>query len=332
MTHELGIGLQSDKSADEYAELGRLAERHGFDVVSVFHDLLYQPAFFPLLVLAQATERVRLGPAALNPFTLHPVEIAGQTAALDLVSGGRAYLGLTRGAWLDRLGLDQARPLTAMREAVEVVKRLLRNDRSGFAGTRFTLAPGLGLNYEPLRPEVPLMIGTWGDRTARFAGEVAQEVKIGGSSNPDMVAVMRDRIQNDGVRIVVGAVTVCDEDGDAARALARREVAMYVDVVAAGDPTVTLPAGMLAGIRARLEAGDRDGAGELIPDDVLDRFAFSGTPARIADQTERLFRAGAGRVDFGVPQGLTTAHGIELLGTHVLPEVRERLGGGAHQP
>ena len=56
-------------------------------MLSVFHDLLYQPAIGPLLLMARATERVRLGPAALNPFTLHPYEIAGQTAMLDLVSG-----------------------------------------------------------------------------------------------------------------------------------------------------------------------------------------------------------------------------------------------------
>jgi len=42
------------------------------------------------LLMARVTERVRLGPAALNPFTLHPYEIAGQIAMLDSVSRGRA--------------------------------------------------------------------------------------------------------------------------------------------------------------------------------------------------------------------------------------------------
>ena len=51
---------------------------------------------------------MRVGPSALNPFTTHPVEIAGQVAALDAESGGRAFLGLAAGAWLDRLGLDTA--------------------------------------------------------------------------------------------------------------------------------------------------------------------------------------------------------------------------------
>src|SRR5207253_2583864 len=116
---ELGLGLQSEVTAEEYERIARRAEAAGFDVISVFHDLFFQPAIFPLLVMARVTERVRLGPAALNASTLHPVEIAGQVASLDLASNGRAYVGLVTGSWLDRLGLDDRRPLTRLREAVE---------------------------------------------------------------------------------------------------------------------------------------------------------------------------------------------------------------------
>ncbi len=63
---ELGLGLQSDRQPEEYVAIARAAEPAGFDVVSVFHDLLFQPAIFPLLLMARETERVRLGPAALN--------------------------------------------------------------------------------------------------------------------------------------------------------------------------------------------------------------------------------------------------------------------------
>lgn len=271
-------------------------------MISVFHDLLYQPAIYPLLLIAGATERVRLGPAALNPSTLHPVELAGQAAALDLLSGGRAYLGLVAGAWLDRLGLDETRPLQRMREAVEIVRRLHAGDRSGFAGEIFALAPGAGLEYEPERPRLPLMIGTWKPRMAALAGELADEVKIGGCANPEMVRLMRDWIGNDEVGIVVGAVTVVDEDGDAARARAAEEVAMYLDVVGGLDPTLG-----------------------LAPDDPvpLDRFVIAGTPEEVAAHAERLLDAGAKRVEFGTPQGLTSSLGVKLLCERVLPLLRQ---------
>ena len=300
---EVSIGLQSDEPPGSYAPLARRAEEAGFDVVSVFHDLLFPPAIAPLLEIAAATERIRIGPAALNPYTLHPVEIAGQVAALDHASEGRAYLGLVQGAWLDRLGLDEERPLSALREAVEIVTRLLAGDRSGFEGRRFRLAPGTGLNYEPYRPAVPLMLGTWKPRMAAYAGRVAHEVKIGGTANPDLVRLMRRWIGNDRVGIVVGAVTVVDEDGDLARERAREEVAMYLEVVADLDPTLELA------------------PGEPPP---LDRFAIAGTPEEVAAHARRLYTAGATRVEFGTPQGLTTAAGVELLASRVLPLLRHR--------
>jgi 5,10-methylenetetrahydromethanopterin reductase len=302
-------------------ELARLAERGGFEVVSVYHDLLFQPSIYPLLLMAQATERVRLGPAALNPFTLHPVEIAGQIAALDAVSGGRAYLGLVRGSWLDAVGIEPSHPLAALREAVEVIRRLLAGDASGFAGERFSLAPGSRLRYEPLRREVPLMIGTWGTRVAAYAGEVARELKIGGTANPALVPVMRARIGNDRVGIVVGAVTVVDEDGAAARRLAREEAALYFPVVAGLDPTLEVPAGLVENVRRLVDAGEREAAGRLIPDELLDRLAFAGTPEQVARQAAALYEAGAARVEFGTPHGLTSRRGIELLATRVLPEL-----------
>jgi 5,10-methylenetetrahydromethanopterin reductase len=318
---EVSIAFQTDKGPEDYVELARLAERAGFDVVSVYNDLFFQPAIYPLLLMAQATERVRLGPAALNPFTLHPVEIAGQMAALDSVSAGRAYLGLVRGSWLEELGLEQGRPLTAIREAVEVIRRLLAGDESGFAGEQFFLAPGARLHYVPLRREIPLLIGTWGTQLAAYAGEVARELKIGGTANPDLVPVMRSRLGSDRVRIVVGAVTVVDEDGAAARRVARSEAAMYFPVVAGLDPTLEVPAGLVDDVRRLVDAGRRDEAGSLIPDHLLERLVFAGTPDEVARRAAAVYEAGAARVEFGTPHGLTERLGVQLLADRVLPEL-----------
>ena len=147
-------------------------------------------------------------------------------------------------------------------------------------------------------------------------------MKIGGSANPDIVPVMRERIGNPDVGIVVGAVTVVDEDGERARSAARREVAMYLAVVAELDPTFTPDPEVVARIRAHVDDGDHEGAGALVADDVLDRFAFAGTPAQIAEHVEAVFDAGARRVDFGTPHGIDERRGVELLCREVLPRVR----------
>ncbi len=331
MTVEIGLGLQSDKPAGAYARLARAAEAHGFDVLTVFGDLMYQPPIFPLLEMAQATERVRLGAACLNPYSMAPYEIAGQIAALDLASHGRAYLGLARGTWLGAVGLPQPRPLTTIEEAVQVVYRLLRGDRSGFTGKVFSLVPGTALRYDVRRPDPPLLLGAWGPQGAALAGRIADEIKVGGSANPDMVPVIRERLRTGAekagrdvadVGIVLGAVTVVDTDGEAARAKARTEVAMYLAVVAELDPTVVMPDDLVKRVGELVDAGEDEAAGRLIPDDVLDRFAFSGTPEQVAAQAQALIDAGVRRVEFGTPHGLTDERGVDLLGSAVLPLLR----------
>ena len=319
---ELGLALQTDKGVGRYAALARAAEEAGFDVVTAFDDLWFQPALPALLEAAQATTRVRVGPSCLNPYTLHPVEIAGQIAALDRASQGRAFLGLAAGAWLETLGLEARRTVDTVREAWEVVRRLLAGDTAGFAGERFALPQGARLRYDIVRPDVPLLVGTWSPRLAAFAGTAARELKVGGSANPAVVEVMRRRIGNDGVGIVFGAVTVVDHDGDRACTLARREVAMYVDVVGALDPTTELEPELLGRIRAHVARGEDEAAGRLLSADLLARFAFAGTPAEVAAQAAEVLDAGALRVDFGTPHGVTEERGVELLCREVLPRLR----------
>ena len=328
---EVGLAFQTDKPPGRYGELAAQAEARGFDVVSVFADLLYQPPLPALLEMALATSRVRLGAACQNPFTQHPYEIAGGLAVLDTVAAGRAYLGLARGAWLDAIGLSPSRPLEGLRDAAAIVRALLSGDDSGYTGAVYRLAPGVRLRGEFSGRMPPLLLGAWGPRGAALAGETADEIKVGGSANPAVAALVGERVRAgalaagrpaDAVRVVLGAVTVVDRDGAAARRLARTEVAKYLAVVADLDATVALPPGLAEQVRELVAAGCDDSAGALIPDSVLDLFAFSGTPEHVAALAQRVLDAGAGRVDFGGPHGLTDFGGVELLGREVLPLLR----------
>ncbi|QHC60162.1 LLM class flavin-dependent oxidoreductase [Rathayibacter sp. VKM Ac-2760] len=329
---EIGIGLQSDKAPGRYAELARLAEGHGIDVVSVFSDLLFQPPIGALLEMAQATERVRLGAAGWNPFTLHPYEIAGQIALLDAASDGRAYLGLVKGTWLGALGVKQPKPVAQLREAAALIYALLGGSDAAIEAEFFPLQAGTRLRYPVLRADPPLLLGSWGPLGVALAGRIADELKIGGTANPDLVPVMRERLavgarkagrDAEDVRLVFGAVTVVDRDGEAARSVARREVAMYLDAVGELDPTVTIEPELLEEVRARLAEDDHGAAGALVPDALLDRFCFSGTPAQVAGQAQALIDAGVDRVEFGTPHGMhDDAAGLELIGREVLPLLR----------
>jgi len=327
----VSLAFQTDKPLAAYGPLAALVEAHGFDGVSVYHDLLYQPAWLPLLEIARHTRRVRIGPAAVNPFTCHPLEMAGNVALLDEASEGRAYLGVARGAWLDFLGLEPARPVTALRETFECVRHLLARSTAPYAGRVFRLRGGDSLRWAVSRADVPLLLGTWGPRAIRACIELVSEIKVGGTANPDVVPRIRAEVtaaavaagrRPEDVGLAVGAVTVVDRDGQAARALARRKAALYLPIIARLDPTLAIEPERLDRIRAAAAAYDFDGAAALVPDALLRRLAFAGTPDEVAEQAHRLFEAGVQRVELGAPHGLREEDGIRLLGEAVLPALR----------
>jgi 5,10-methylenetetrahydromethanopterin reductase len=98
---------------------------------------------------------------------------------------------------------------------------------------------------------------------------------------------------------VLGAVTIVDEDGRAARARALAEVQRYFEVVARLDPTLGF-------------------VPHQITDGLLDRFAFAGTPEEVARHVDEVFAAGATRIEFGAPFGLNHENGVRLLAQNVL--------------
>jgi 5,10-methylenetetrahydromethanopterin reductase len=325
---QFGVALQGDKTPAEYVALAQVIDELGFEVVSVYNDLGFQPALGPLLWMAPHLRRARrVGPAALNPYLVHPVEIAGQAALLDLATGGRAYLGLARGAWLDGLGVAQARPVATLREAALLVMHLLAGRVEPFEGELFRARSESRLQYRRIHGSVPITIGTWGIATARMAGEVADEIKIGGSANPALVARLRGALAQgasaagrspDAIGVCLGAVTVVDEDRALARALARREVARYLTVVGKLDPS-TDPDWL-----ARIAGADSEAIAADIPDAILDRFAFAGTADDVIRQIESILDAGATRVEFGTPLGPDPYAAVRLLGRRVLPAFGRR--------
>ena len=261
----------------------------------------------------------------------HPIDIAAQTALLAQIAPGGVYVGIARGAWLGDYGIAEPdKPVTAIREAVDVVRYLLEDKSGGYAGEVYRLAAHVRAPYPLPQASIPVLIGTWGRSLGAVAGEIADEVKVGGTANPDLLPIIKSYIavgerragREGSVGLCVGAVTVIDEDRERARLAARRAVALYLPVVAPLDPTISVEPELIAHLQQQVERGDEDAAARLISDDLLDRFAFAGNAADILRQSEALFAAGATRIEFGTPHGLRSEEGIRLLGEQVLPHLQ----------
>lgn len=324
----LGIAFQTNKPLRDYARLGKLVDRYDFYNVTVYEDLFFQPAWPALMQIALNTERVRVGPSVVNPYTCHPAVVASNLAVLEEASRGRAYLGVGKGAFLGSIGLQQPRPLRAIREMVELVQRFLRGDRMPYRGEIFEAGTDAYLRFKAPGYALPVLVGSWGEKTCALAGEIADEVKVGGSVSPDAVPVFRRYIETGAsragrdpgaVRLVFGSVTVVDRDRREAEALARREVAMYIPVVSKLDPTYRAPEGESEAVRRALAEGDVGSAAQAISTETLRRYACYGTPEDIVQRLKELFEAGVDRFELGTPHGRDEGEAIELLGNEVLP-------------
>ena len=327
---ELSIAFQTDKRASDYIALAKLVDDYAFDAVTVYCDAPYHPSYLPLLLMAPHISRARIGPAGIPPSRMHPLDIAAGAALLADVARAGTYLGLVRGGWLADYGIRElAPPISAMRESIDIIRRLLRGESAGQAGRVFQIAEHARAPWPLPSERIPLQIGTWGAKMAALAGEVADEVKIGGSANPALIPWMARQIavgearagrKPGTVKIVIGAVSVVDEDREAARFAARKAVALYLPIVSKLDPTAQIDSELMQRVAALVAAGDSDAAARLIPDSLLDTFAFAGNPDDIIASCQRLYDAGAQRIELGTPHGVRdSARGIRLIGQRVLP-------------
>jgi probable F420-dependent oxidoreductase len=133
--------------------------------------------FTPLAAIAERTESVRLGVALAPVYTRPPALTAMSAASLQALSGGRFVLGIGTSSpaivesWM---GGSLDRPVTYVREYVEVLREALAGKKVSFAGETLR-ADGFRLGIEPGAP-VPIHVGALGPRMCRLAGAVADGV------------------------------------------------------------------------------------------------------------------------------------------------------------
>ena len=158
----------------ELIECGRAADACGYDSFWM-PEAWDREAFTILTELALRTERIHLGTGIINVFSRSPALIAMSAATLDEVSGGRFRLGLgTSGARVieDFHGVQFHKPLTRLKETIQIIRLLLAGEAVDFTGECFELRR-FKLGFKPLRSDLPIYVAALTPRSLRQVGEVA---------------------------------------------------------------------------------------------------------------------------------------------------------------
>jgi len=181
--HDLSFGIFVTPRADAGAhilELARRADAAGLDWVSV-QDHPYQPAFLDTMTLltaiAAATGRVTVFPNVANLPLRPPAVLARAVASLDILSGGRAELGIGAGAFWDgvaAMGGPRRSPresVDALREAIAVIRALWTPGRGARAGGQYYSVSGAKPGPFPVH-DVGIWVGAYKERMLRLTGAV----------------------------------------------------------------------------------------------------------------------------------------------------------------
>jgi coenzyme F420-dependent glucose-6-phosphate dehydrogenase len=188
VTRSLKLGYKASAEQFGPAELlryGVLAEEHGFDSVFVSdhlqpwrHDGGHAPAALPWLgALGAATSRVVIGTSVLTPsFRYHPAVVAQAFATLGDLFPGRVVLGVGSGEAMNEkpLGIEwpeQSERFQRLKEAVDLIQTLWREDRVDYDGTYYRTERAT-IYDKPERP-VPIYIAGAGPAATRLAGRIA---------------------------------------------------------------------------------------------------------------------------------------------------------------
>lgn len=333
MSH-FGVQLHGTFPMGDYPGLAKLVERYEFTELTI-HDIVWWRPMWPIVTLvAQATDRVLVGPDVTNPYLRHPADTAANLAGIDELSGGRAILGLGAGGMFERIGLEQRRPREAVRECAELVGRFLSRDRTPFRGEVFEAAPEAEFCWQPVRPGVPTFVGAFGPKMIAAAAGWADEIRPPAIWDTRFFADVKRRAEGAAaergreVRVGCDIWLVMDEDRARARQLGRQVLAQFLPLRQFRtmlafyeiDPEEVAAVGEL------VAGGDVEAGSRRISDDTLDKFVAAGTPDDIATGLCSLVEAGAETITFSGRLGPDPVVAIETLGETVLPRVRAELG------
>src|SRR5215470_692614 len=173
----VALRLHGGLPAAACVEQARAAERAGFSTVW-FAENPYNRGVLPsMAACALATTTIRIGIGVFNPWNRHPTLIAMEMGALDELSGGRAALGIGAGIKVAQMGLPAHRPIAAVRDAIRIIRPLLRGEQVDYAGKVFA-ADKVRLEFPLRRPDLPILMAAVGDQALGLCGEAADGLMI----------------------------------------------------------------------------------------------------------------------------------------------------------
>ena len=303
MAMQIDLRVPPCAPVTEVARFIGLCEEAGFDGVGMLDSqMLERDVFVSMAAAAQATSRIRISAAVLNPVTRHLSVIASAAKTVSELAPGRAEFWIGRGfSSVQTIGIPPA-TVRQMRQCVLTLKSLLLGEDVSFGGATSRMRYG--------GAEIPrIIIAAHGPRTIEVAGEVADGVLLQVGIHPGSVEVAREHLEAgarragrdpDELEMILCATTIIMDDQQEARETARplcvqrlveKSHAPYLKAAGIEADDLEIPAGLSELYPDIPHAEDWERAKELcafLPQETLaqmcDAIGLIGTPEYCTQQ------------------------------------------------
>jgi F420-dependent oxidoreductase-like protein len=292
----------------EMREAAMLAEQLGYSCLTM-GESWGEDALTSLAQLAAVTSRIRIGTSIVPVFARSPANLAMTALNLDRMSEGRFFLGLGTSGRLvieDFHGETFAKPLTRMREYIDIIRKAARGERLDHDGEVFH-TKRFQLRFTPYRPDLPIYIAALSPPSLRLTGELADgwlPIFLAPSRMAPLLADLEAGAQAAGrslrdIAIAPQVSIYVTDDRAAGRDRERPHIAFYIGGMGVFYHAYMQRIGFGAEadrVRQAYQARDRARAAQLVTDEMVDAVTIVGTPSQCREQMQAFFDAGVHEV------------------------------------
>ena len=285
-----------------------LAEELGYSSLSM-GESWGEDALTSLAQLAAVTSRIRIGSSIIPVFARSPANVAMTALNLDRMSEGRFFLGLGTSGRLvieDLHGQPFRKPLTRMREYIDIVRKASRGERLDHEG-EFFRTQRFRLRIAPYRSHLPIYIASLSPASLRLTGELADgwlPIFLAPSRMEAAVAELKASAEAAGRALSDIALSpqvsiYVTDDVDAARDRERPHIAFYIGGMGVFYHQYMHRIGFgdeADAIRQAYTARERERAAALVTDEMVDAMTIIGAPQQCREQMQRYFDAGVNEI------------------------------------
>ena len=323
------MGLRAaGQSWKDVRETAVLAEELGYSCISM-GEAWGEDAFTSLAQLAALTSRIRIGTSIVPVFARSPANLAMTALNMDVMSEGRFFLGLGASGKLvieDFHGEKFRKPLTRMREYIDIIRKAMRGERLDHDG-EFFHTQRFRMRFPAYRPDLPIYIASLSPPSLRMTGELADgwlPIYLAPSRMDAAVAELKAGAEDagrslDDIAISPQVSIYVTDDIDAAVERERPHIAFYLGGMGVFYHQYFTRIGFgedADRVREAYLARERDRAAELVTDEMVHATTIIGNSQQCRDQMQTFFDAGVDeiRLVFNEPDAESYLRALKAVG------------------